>query len=182
MSPETDRRVLSVDATYSLAETCGPVAWARGRWPNVDWIAGSLVWIGWEGDRVVDRRVAQSHDQPGFLTISGSASAALDESWARAALGIACVPPLANDEIVASARARYPGLRPWANGTLFEGLVGSIVGQSITVAAAAVTENRLSALFHNGVGLAGRVFRPTPRPEHLGSADASLIRQSGVTW
>ena len=32
--------------SYSLAETCAPVAWGRGRWPNVDWFDGGL-FEGW---------------------------------------------------------------------------------------------------------------------------------------
>ncbi len=175
-------RLLPIDPAISLAATCGPVAWARGRWPSVDWINGALIWVGWEGERVVDRTVRQPYDRPNTLEITGSASPALDAAWARAALGIDRVPPSCFDEIVVAARDRFPGLRPWANGTLFEGLVGSIVGQSISVTAAAVTENRLAALFDDGIELAGRRFRPAPRAELLAAAEPALVRQSGVTW
>src|SRR5262249_55593416 len=57
-------RHLNIDPTFSLAETCGPVAWARGRWPNVDWLDGALVWVGWENDRAVHRIVRQHRDRP----------------------------------------------------------------------------------------------------------------------
>jgi DNA-3-methyladenine glycosylase II len=178
----TAPRRLDVDALFSLAETCGPVAWARGRWPNVDWRDGSLIWVGWEGDYVVYRVVRQRRDSPTWLEIGGSASAALDAAWARATLGLGQGLPVAIDGTIDAVRARFPGLRPWANGSLFEGLIGSIVGQSISVAAAAVTENRLAALFNDGIDLAGRRFRPQPRADQLAAADPALVRQSGVTW
>jgi 3-methyladenine DNA glycosylase/8-oxoguanine DNA glycosylase len=126
--------------------------------------------------------VRQPHDSPGVLEITGSASTALDGTWARSTLGLGLASPICADEVVASARERFLGLRPWANGSLFEGLVGSIVGQSISVAAAAVTENRLASIFHDGIEIAGRTFRPLPRPEQLATAEPALIRQSGVTW
>jgi 3-methyladenine DNA glycosylase/8-oxoguanine DNA glycosylase len=175
-------RHLEVDAPFSLAVTCGPVAWARGRWPNVDWLDGALVWVGWEGDRVVHRVVRQRAHYPSALEVTGSATAELDAVWTRATLGLGHVPPAGADATVEAVRARFPGLRPWANGSLFEGLAGSIVGQSISVAAAAVTENRLAALFHDGVELAGRRFRPQPRADQLAAAEPALVRQSGVTW
>lgn len=175
-------RCLTVDATFSLAVTCGPVAWARGRWPNVDWLDGALVWVGWEGERVVHRVVRQPRNRPRTLEITGTATPALDRAWTAATFGLGRVPPVATDPTVESVRARFPGLRPWASGSLFEGLVGSIVGQSISVAAAAVTENRLAALFADGLDLAGRRFRPQPRADQLAAADPALVRRSGVTW
>jgi 3-methyladenine DNA glycosylase/8-oxoguanine DNA glycosylase len=180
--PANDCRQIAVDPAFSLAATCGPVAWARGRWPNVDWLDGALVWVGWEGDEVVVRTVRQPRDRPDLLEIAGSAPAAGDAKWAQATLGVTRAAPVFADEVVAAARRQFPGLRPWANGSLFEGLVGSIVGQSISVAAAAVTENRLAALFHDGLDVGGRRFRPVPRPDHLAAAAPALVRQSGVTW
>jgi DNA-3-methyladenine glycosylase II len=175
-------RSVAIDPTCSLAATCGPVAWARGRWPNVDWIDGSLVWVGWEGDRVVDRTVRQRGGPTGELAIAGLAARESDEIWARAVLGAGVAPPSFADGVVADVRRRFPGLRAWANGSLFDGLVSAIVGQSISVAAAAVTEARLAALFHDGVELAGRRFWPLPRPGQLATADPALVRRSGVTW
>ncbi|MEA2512705.1 MAG: DNA-3-methyladenine glycosylase [Thermomicrobiales bacterium] len=181
-APVARDRHLAVDPSFSLATTCGPVAWARGRWPNVDWIDGALVWVGWEADRVVDRIVRQDHGRSASLEIAGSGSPELDVTWARATLGLDQTPPVVVDAAVQAARRQFPGLRPWANGSLFEGFVGSIVGQSISVAAAAVTETRLAALFHDGMDIFERRFRPLPRPDHLASAEASLVRRSGVTW
>jgi 3-methyladenine DNA glycosylase/8-oxoguanine DNA glycosylase len=175
-------RILALDPEFSLAATCGPVAWARGRWPNVDWIDGALIWVGWGNERIVERIVRQRCHTAATLEISGSAAPRLDEAWTRAVLGLGTSPPRGTDGIVETMRQRFPGLRPWTNGSLFDGLVGSIVGQSISVAAAAVTERRLYALFAQPVTIAGRPFWPAPRAEQLARSDPALIRQSGVTW
>jgi 3-methyladenine DNA glycosylase/8-oxoguanine DNA glycosylase len=82
--------------------------------------------------------------------------------------------------MVALAR-KHGGLRPWSAGSLFEGIVSSIVGQSISVAAAATTERRLCERFNNGLHLDGRQFWPPPRPEQLASSNAAFVRESGVT-
>jgi 3-methyladenine DNA glycosylase/8-oxoguanine DNA glycosylase len=84
--------------------------------------------------------------------------------------------------VLAGVAASLPGLRPYAAGSLAEGLITSIVGQSISVAAAAVTEARLAALYHNGIDLHGRRFWPFPRLDQLAASDPALVRQSGVTW
>src|SRR3712207_424611 len=80
-----EARIVTTVPSFSLAQTCGPVAWGRGRWPNVDWADGDLVWMGWEQRRLVWRRVRQG--RPGELVIDGPADAGLDASWAAAALG-----------------------------------------------------------------------------------------------
>lgn len=165
--------------SYSLAETCAPVAWGRGRWPNVAWVDGGLIWFGWERGRIVWRTVR--HDAPGLL-IHGTADPAGNEGWARAVLGTSATCPPFSDPVVETLRHRLAGLRPFAYGTLFDGLVSSIVGQSISVAAAAVTGARLAALFAPETRFAGRTFWPLPLPEQLASASPSLVRSSGVTW
>jgi len=75
-----------------------------------------------------------------------------------------------------------PGLRPYSNGSIFEGLITSIVGQSISVAGAAVTERKLNSLFHPGVEVGSRRYWPLPLTGQLAEASPELIRQSGVTW
>ncbi len=175
-------RWIAGPAGFSLAQTCAPVAWAKGRWPNVDWIDDALVWVGWENGDVVVRSVRQSPHAPSTLAIAGTAAAAGDRTWADSVLGLASPPPLFTDTTVDTLRARYAGLRAFSAGSLFDGLVSSIVGQSISVAAAAVAEARLAALFHDGIELRGRTFRPLPRADQLAAADPALIRQSGVTW
>jgi 3-methyladenine DNA glycosylase/8-oxoguanine DNA glycosylase len=172
-------RSLAVTAPFDLARTTAPVWWARGRWPSVDWRAGALTWVGWEDGRVAWRSVRQL--ESGDLEMSGDAAARLDEEWASRVLGLTSECPAFADPVLCELALRHAGIRAWAAGSLYEGFVAAIVGQSISVAAAAVTERRLSALFHPGVAIGDRLYWPPPRPDQLAEADATLLRGSGVT-
>lgn len=174
-------RVVSVSRPFSLADTCAPVAWAAGRWANQDWIDGRLLWVGWENERVVQRQISvgECDDQ---LLIAGDADAALDHDWAIRVLGSERTMPPITDPVLQAIAERHPGLRPHASGWLFDGLIDTIVGQSITVLAAAVVSARLASYFHPGIESQGRIFWPTPRPDDLANADPARIRRTGVTW
>lgn len=175
-------RRIAIDPTtgpFSLPETCAPVAWGRGRWPNVAWVDDAFLWVGWEGHRVVWR---QARSVSGGLAISGTANPNLDSPWADRVLGTASICPTFDDRVVRKYQIRFDGLRPFAAGSLYEGLVGAIVGQSISVAAAAIAQARLAALFSPSLVVAGHRFWPLPRPVQLASAEPALVRQSGVTW
>ena len=177
--PGAPRRLL-VTPPFSLAITCGPVAWARGRWSNVDWIDNALVWVGWEGGRAVWRIARQVGEAE--LVITGSASAAGDESWARGVLGVGERAPVFADPVIGVLAERMPGLRPQSAGSLFDGLVSSIVGQSISVAAAATVGRRLAAQWGKPIELAGRLFWPAPRADQLATAEAESLRACGLPW
>ncbi len=169
-----------VSQPFDLAATCAPVAWGQGRWPNVDWIDGRLVWVGWENSAVVVRQLAMAND--GTIDVDGTTDEAVDAEWAERTLNLSgpCLPMA--DPVLAALSARFAGLRCFAYGSLFDGLVTSIVGQSISVAAAAVTERRLAALFHPGIVLDGRRFWPLPEDRQLADASVALVRSAGVTW
>ena len=173
-------RELYIKPPFSLAETCAPAVWGRGRWPNVDWIDESFVWVGWESPRIVWRRVRQVSDD--CLAIDGAADRGDDRCWADAVLGTSDPLPRFDDPTLDQLADQFPGLRSFATGTIFDGLLGSLVGQSISVAAAAITEQRLASLFHPGIALSGRRFWPLPDATRLATADPALVRQSGVTW
>jgi DNA-3-methyladenine glycosylase II len=164
---------------YSLAETCAPVAWASGRWPNQDWISGELISVARERDRSVVRWVGQ-HDV-GTITLRSTDADADHANWAARVLGVNRVAPRISDAVIAEIAGRFPGMRPFSNGALFEGIVTAIVGQSISVQAAAVTERKLAALFSDPVMVADRPFWPLPSAEQLANADPAVVRQSGVT-
>ena len=172
-------RTLEPDGAFDLARTCAPVHWARGRWPNVDWRDDTLYWLGWEGERVVWRSVLQHGS--GSLTIGGSAGSHRDADWGAQVLSIAADMPVFADPVLAELARKHSGMRPWAAGSLYEGFVSSIVGQSISVAAAAVTERRLYAQFNTARELAGRLYWPPPHREQLAAADPAFVRESGVT-
>lgn len=174
-------RIMPVPIPFSLADTCAPVGWAAGRWAGQDWIDGRLIWVGWEDDLVVHRRVWMD-ELEGSLRIQGDASEQNDRDWAARVLGIERHMPELADPVLRQISARHPGLRPHASGSIFEGLVDSIVGQSITVLAAAVVSARLASYFHPGMELDGRIFWPSPRPEDLANADPARLRRTGVTW
>ena len=137
-------RRLAVSGPVSLAETCGPVAWSGSHWPHTGWSEGEFVCVAWEPEdpagnggrqRVVWRAVRAL--EPGVLALRGSADPAGDGAWAARTLGLDQRCPAFADPVVEALRRRYAGLRPLAEGALFGGLVTAIVGQSISVAAAA---------------------------------------------
>lgn len=144
------------------------------------WVDGAFLWVGREAGRVVYRVVRQTGD--GGLAIEGPAAVSRDVLWTRHVLGIGYRPPTIGDPVIARLSAAFPGLRPYSAGSLFEGLVTSIVGQSITVASAAIATTRLAALFHPGLEIHGHILRPLPTPAELAAADPATLRTSGVTW
>lgn len=144
----------------------------------MDWRDGELLSVGWEGEEVVWRRVRQLGNQ---LVIAGSRAVEPDAEWARRILGIDKPVPVFDDPVMQALAVRFSGLRPFSMGSLYVGLVTSITGQSISVAAAAVAQTKLAALFRDPISLAGRDFWPLPRAEQLAAADSAVVRRSGVT-
>ena len=171
--------MLTVSSPFDLARTVAPAWWARGRWPNVDARHDAFFWVGWEADRVSWRSICQTDLRT--LEIAGSRRSEFDAPWAAATLGTNAAMPIFDDPIMVTLARKHAGLRPCSAGSLFEGVVSSIVGQSISVAAAATTERRLCERFNQGLNLDGRQFWPPPRPEQLASSSAAFIRESGVT-
>jgi 3-methyladenine DNA glycosylase/8-oxoguanine DNA glycosylase len=170
---------LAVPPPFDLARTTAPAWWARGRWPNVDWRNGALIWVGWDTDEIAWRSARQLDART--LSIAGSRHNDLDARWATAVLGTNAAMPSFDDPVLAALAHAHAGMRPWSAGSLFEGVVSSIVGQSISVAAAATTERRLCERFNEGIDVDGRRFWPPPLPEQLASSSAAFVRESGVT-
>lgn len=175
----TTPHLVAVPDAYRLAVSAGPALWVGDRSPRHAWVDDSLIWCGREGERVVWRRVRQPG--PGVLEIRGTAHAGLNERWVANTLHPTAVVNRWDDPLADGIALRYPGLAPYGDGSLFEGIVTSIVGQSISVAAAAVTQRRLALLFGEGIAVEGRVFAPLPSPAMLADASVELIRSSGVT-
>jgi 3-methyladenine DNA glycosylase/8-oxoguanine DNA glycosylase len=177
--PEMPTGLLTLSSPFDLARTAAPAWWARGRWPNIDWRSGAFIWVGWEAGQVAWRSIRQI--DPRTLEVSGSRTDNHDAPWAAAILGTITAMPKFNDPLLATLARKHAGMRPWSAGSLFEGFVSSIVGQSISVAAAATTERRLCERFNGAVVVDGRPFWPPPLPEQLASSSAAFVRQSGVT-
>ena len=177
---DVTQRTLAVDGEFSLAQTCGPAAWVGHRSPRHQWHAGALTSVEWEGDLVVWRKVRQLPS--GDLDVMGTASTGRDADWAHRVLGTGIRLPVYTDPTIAALANEFPGLRPMGDGSLFEGLITCIAGQSISVAAAAVTQAKLARLFSEPVMVDRREYWPLPVAAQLAEAPLELIRESGVTW
>lgn len=131
-----------------------------------------------DGETVV-RRMSQGAD--GTLVVESS-SGYDDTAWFGRVFR--CVPARADwtDPVIRELHARYPGLWSLTDGSLFAGLVTSIVGQSISIASAMAVQRRLALTFQPGVDVDGRLMVPLPPAAHLADAPIALIRESGVTW
>lgn len=174
-------QAFEIDAKgLELRSTAAPVAWGKGRWPAEDWIDGELLWCLRDGDGAILIRAEQS--SPSTITVTGFTERTAAEEWLTKCLGWGQSHPVIDEPIAAGWLARYPGLRPFAHGSLAEGVLFSIIGQSISVQAAAVTERRVSAMFTKPLSVDGREFFPFPLIEDLANATAAQIRESGVTW
>jgi 3-methyladenine DNA glycosylase/8-oxoguanine DNA glycosylase len=174
-------QTFEIDANgLELRATAAPVAWGKGRWPAADWIDGELFWCLRHGGEALLIRAEQSNAST--ITVSGFAERSAAEEWLTKCLGWGQSHPVIDEPVAASWLARYPGLRPYAHGSLAEGVLFSIIGQSISVQAAAVTERRVSAMFTKPLNAGVREFFPFPLIEDLASATAAQIRESGVTW
>lgn len=173
-------RRLPVPEAFSLRETCGPAAWVGERSPRHRWSDGVLTWIGWDEDRVVWLQCRQRRS--GLVDIRGNGDSSRDREWASAVLGIDGTMPDFADPVIRGLARTFPGLRSYCDGSLFDGIITSIVGQSISVAAAAVTQAKLAASFAEATLIDGRGYRPLPGAGQLADAPVELIRASGVTW
>src|SRR4051812_67054 len=103
---DVEGRLLPVANDFSLAQTCGPVAWARGRSPRHDWIDGALIIVESRDGRVTWRRVTQP--EPECLHITSNGTGEPDEAWARRVLRVDAGLPTFADPVVAALAARFP--------------------------------------------------------------------------
>lgn len=163
-----------------LRATAAPVAWGKGRWPAADWINGELLWCLRDAEGALLIRATQPTRST--ISVSGFAGREAAEEWLAKCLGWGQSHPVIDEPVAARWLATYPGLRPYAHGSLAEGVLFSIIGQSISVQAAAITERRVSAMFTPPLNIDGRDFFPFPRIEDLASATSAKVRESGVTW
>ena len=174
-----EQRTVTVPPAYRLDVSVAPAAWVGERSSRHAWVDGALLWCGREGERPVWRRLRQP--SPGTLAIEGSADPGRDRTFVAEVLNPDCLVAGWDDRVLDEIATRYPGLAPYGDGSLFEGLITTIVGQSISVAAAAVTQARLARLFGDGIEIDGRQFVPLPTAPMLADASVDLIRSSGVT-
>lgn len=85
------------------------------------------------------------------------------------------------DPVISRLEERHPGMGLLNAGSLVDGAVTSIVGQSISLASAGAALTRLSAAFNPPIRLAGREFHALPSARQLAESAPDALRASGVT-
>ena len=178
----TDMRTqeIVIDDVYSLRETCAPVWWVRHRSPRHAWLDNALVTVELMEEQLVWREVRQPH--PGLLTITSATTDEADGACCSRVLGINAEIPEFTDPVIGALAKEFPGLRPYSDGSLFDGILTAIIGQSVSLASAAAAQFKLAAAFSPGCELHGRTFHALPTASQLADASVELIRASGVTW
>jgi 3-methyladenine DNA glycosylase/8-oxoguanine DNA glycosylase len=143
-------------------------------------LADKLIVVEMAGDHPAWREVSQP--RPGVLSITSSGTGEDDDAWSRRVLSCDVEPPTVSDPTIRQLAQTFPGLRPYSDGSLFDGLLTAIIGQSVSLASAAAAQFKLAAAFNSGIDLHGRLFYPLPTASQLVDARVELIRESGVTW
>lgn len=86
-----------------------------------------------------------------------------------------------SDPVIARLSANLPGLRPLADGGLWEGLVTSITGQAVSLHSAAAFQRRLCTMFSQPVHAHGREFLALPTADQVADASPERIKSIGLT-
>lgn len=170
---------IPVDHAFSLRNSAGPIAWAANRSPRSAILDKEVVIVDREGAATVARRVRQ---EAGVVIANADASNESHRAWLERTFRPNHNLEAWSDPVIAALAERFPGLRSFTDGSLFHGLVTSIVGQSISIASAMSVQRRLALAFHDDVDIDGHRMAPLPTPGELAEAPLALIRESGVTW
>ena len=178
--PGETTREIEVPETFSLRQTCAPVWWVRHRSPRHAWIDDRLIEVESVGDVPLMRVVSQP--EAGRLRVTSVPTEEPDRAWAARVLGVDSVVPDFGDPVIAALAAQFPGLRPHSDGSIFDGILTAIIGQSVSLASAAAAQYKLAAAFNPEVERFGRKFLPLPSASQLADASVELIRSCGVTW
>lgn len=172
--------LLSVEKGFSLAASAGPVRWSGERSPRHGIIGRSLISIEQTGDNLVGRVVEQGPD--GEVRLHALTDSAGHQMWFDRTFRPMHRPETWNDAILDPIARSLPGLRAFTDGSLFMGLVTSIIGQSISLASASAVQQRLAASFSRGIEISGRRFVPLPDAGYLATTSVETLRAAGMTW
>lgn len=165
---------------FSLAVSAAPAAWGGTTSP-----ARAIVRRGVAVAESGTHGPAWTHvRQIGFAQVRLRCNLAdgIEEGWLDRIFRPHDEPMGWNDPVVAKLAARFPGLRSFTDGSLYLGLVTSIIGQSISIASAMAAQRRLASSFGEGVEVLGQRLVPLPTAAVLADAPVEMIRASGVTW
>lgn len=164
---------------FSLRNSASPIAWAGERSPRAYIDGHVVVIVDIEGGSVAIRRVGQ---KGGAILVQSNVESGDHDAWLSRTFRPHGEVAGWSDPIIAELAARFPGLQSYTDGSLFAGLVTSIIGQSISIASAMSVQRRLALAFNEGVDVDGRLMAPLPSAHDLADASLELIRESGVTW
>lgn len=178
-SGETTRE-MEVPETFSLRQTCAPVWWVRHRSPRHAWIDDHLIEIETVEGAPLMRVVSQP--EAGKLRITSVPTEEPDRAWATRVLGVDIEVPDFGDPVISTLAEQFPGLRPHSDGSIFDGILTAIIGQSVSLASAAAAQYKLAVAFNPEVERFGRKFSPLPSASQLADASVEVIRGCGVTW
>jgi 3-methyladenine DNA glycosylase/8-oxoguanine DNA glycosylase len=179
MTPDLQHSVtIQTGAGFNLAQTAAPVAWGGGRWPNHDWIDQALVTVAQDNSGAIIREIRQVGPTIDVRTNRADVD---HQFWAERTLGIHRSPVVSSDPVIGQIAATWPGMRPWSNASLEEAIITAVIGQSVSVQAAAVFERKLCALVNPPVEMYGRAFYAFPTMQQLMDAGPDVIRLCGVT-
>jgi DNA-3-methyladenine glycosylase II len=167
-------------AGFSLRVSAGPIAWAKGRSPKSAIRDQTVIVVEREDDHVVTRQVRTGGRDN--VILDADIADADHAGWLRRTFREHDGPANWDDPVIARLAKEYPGLASCTDGSLFAGLLTSIIGQSISIASAMAAQRRLAASFHPGIGVEGRTYYPLPDAHQLAESHAERIRSSGVTW
>jgi 3-methyladenine DNA glycosylase/8-oxoguanine DNA glycosylase len=171
---------VTAEPGFSLANTVGPARWVGNRSLRHTIIDRSLVAVESAGGETIARQLQQEPD--GSLPVRSTHPAADHQAWFNRLCRQSSPPAEWTDPVIAGIAHAYPGLRSFTDGSLFCGLVTSIIGQSISLASATAAQRRLTMCFGAGVEILGGKMAPLPDAAQLSEASVELIRSSGVTW
>jgi DNA-3-methyladenine glycosylase II len=173
-------RHVTIEAPFSLALSAAPAAWG-GAHPPRHAIAGNGIVIAESGHDGIEWTYVEEVGA-GQIRMRTSATERDGGAWLDRMFR-PHPPDIAWEEpVIAGLAARMPGMRSFTDGSLYLGLVTSIIGQSVSIASAMAAQRRLATSFREGVEICGRRLLPLPDANELADAPVELIRASGVTW
>lgn len=172
--------LLLQERPFSLAASAGPVRWSGERSPRHGIAGRTLITVDNHYGNVQARMAEQGMDDR--LLVRSALDPTTDAEWFSRTFRPLPDPEVWADPVLAQIAKGHPGLHAFTDGSLFAGIVTSIIGQSISLASAAAVQRRLAFSFHEGVEIVGRIFAPLPSATELSEASVDVIRASGVTW
>ena len=85
------------------------------------------------------------------------------------------------DRVIGSLAKQLLGIKPVRTQTMYEGLIVAILGQQISVIAAASIQRRLVERFGRRIALGGRTYYSFPRPSALAKATVEQLKECALS-